>query len=119
MHFIRKIPSSPLLPAGLPIALFTAPLEDFYIPGFVERQYDAADFEPLFSNGLAFFKVAGRGIPGRHIAPADLLFVDLQRKHPGFGQPAIFADGTLDIFACAGDVQGAVVGLFRRVARQV
>ena len=95
------------------------PVEDFLVPGFVERQYDAADFSPLFTGDLTIFKVTRRGIPSRQIMPGDLLFVDLKRKQPGFGQPAVFADGTLDVFGLSGEVQGAVVGMFRRVARQV
>ena len=93
--------------------------EDFNVPGFVERQYDATDFSPLFAGDLTIFKVTRRGIPSRQIMPGDLLFVDLKRKQPGFGQPAVFADGTLDVFGMSGEVQGAVVGMFRRVARQV
>ena len=93
--------------------------DDFRLPGFVERQYSAEDFAPLFDSGLTIFKVTSRGIHARQIAPGDLLFVDLNRKQPGFGQPAVFMDGTLDIFGCSGDVHGTVVGLIRRVARQV
>jgi hypothetical protein len=93
--------------------------EDFSVPGFVERQYHTPDFASLVSGDLTIFKVTRRGIPSRHIMPGDLLFVDLKRKQPGFGQPAVFADGTLDVFGLAGEVQGAVVALFRRVARQV
>ena len=93
--------------------------EDFRVPGFVERQYAVADFAPLIAGDLAMFKVTRRGIPSRQIIPGDLLFVDLKRKQPGFGQPAVFADGTLDVFGLSGEVQGAVVGMFRRVARQV
>lgn len=98
---------------------FDPPPEDFRVHGFVERQYDAADFEPLCRKEFAVYRVVLRGIPGRQIIPGDLLFVDLNRKQPGFGQPAVYSDGTLQIFDMTGEVQGAVVGLFRRVATQV
>lgn len=93
--------------------------DELLIPGFVERQFDAADFTPPFAKELAVYRVTWRGLPERQIVPGDLLFVDLERKQPGLGQPAVFTDGTLQVFSYFGEVQGSVVGVFRRVARQV
>ncbi len=93
--------------------------EHFRIPAFVQRQYEFPDLVAMLNNDIAMFRVESGGIPSRQIRPGDLLFVDFSRKLPGFGQPAVFADGTLDIFGCVGEVQGAVVGLFRRLERQV